>query len=178
MARIVNDWRIDLMRAHPNLFAILADEREHSFGYPLCAAGWRDILERLCARIENALQENETFQFVRIKRKFGVLRIDWDGEVSVETRVRLGEAVNLAVARSACTCEICGADGRLYSHSGWVATRCADHGAGDPVRVAPGLENVRILRRRPGAPDMYHARYDRETDTLMEISPPSPGSEE
>jgi hypothetical protein len=170
------DWRIDLMKAHPRLFEIMTGEPERSFGYPLCDAGWRDILERLCIRVETALQENDTFEFVRIKQKFGVLRVDWDGEISNETRLRIGEAINLAAARSACTCEICGAEGHLYNRRGWLATRCAEHTAGDPVPVRAGFENVRILRRRPGAPDIYHARYDRETDTLTEVSPP-PGSD-
>jgi hypothetical protein len=109
MARIVNDWQIDLMRAHPRLFEVMEGEPQHSLGYPLCEAGWRDILERLCTRIDTALKANETFEFVRIKQKSGILRIDGDGEVSDETRLKFGEAVNLAVARSACTCEICGA---------------------------------------------------------------------
>jgi hypothetical protein len=177
MARIA-DWRIDLMRAHPRLFEIMADEPKHSFGYPLCEAGWRDVMERLCVRIENALRDGETFQFVRIKQKFGVGRFDWDGEVSDQTRLRILEAINLAVARSACSCEICGAEGRLHSRRGWLATRCAEHAAGGPVPVAPSFENVRILRRRPGAPDLYHARYDRETDTLTEVSQPPLRSEE
>jgi len=54
MARIVSDWRIDFMRAHPRLFDLMTDEPERSFGYPLCDAGWRDALERLCTRIEDA----------------------------------------------------------------------------------------------------------------------------
>jgi hypothetical protein len=172
------DWRIDLMKAHPRLFEIMPDEPDRSFGYPLCEAGWRDVLVRLCTRIENALQYNETFQFVRIKQKFGIARIDWDGEMSDETRLRISEAIDKAVARSACTCEICGAQWHLYNRRGWLATRCAEHTAGDPVPVRAGLENVRMLRRRPGRPDVYHARYDRETNTLTEVSPPSPPPEE
>ena len=44
---------------------------------------------RLCSRIEGALRESETFGFVRIKQKYGVLRIDWHAEVSDETSVRI-----------------------------------------------------------------------------------------
>jgi hypothetical protein len=178
MARIVSDWRIDFMRAHPRLFDLMTDEPERSFGYPLCDAGWRDALERLCTRIEDALRDGDTFEFVRIKQKFGLLRVNWDAELSDETRLRIGEAINLAVARSACSCEICGAEGRLYSHRGWLATRCAEHAAGDPVPVRPGFENVHFLRRTPGTANMYYARYDRATDTLTEVSPRSPHGEE
>jgi hypothetical protein len=156
MARTA-DWRNDLMRAHPRLFEIIPDEPERSFGYPLCEVGWRDVLERICARIENALKANETFEFVRIKQKFGVTRFDWYGGVSDETATRTHEAVNLAVARSACTCETCGAEGRLHSSRGWLATRCADHAAGDPMPVRAALENVRIQRQRSGAGHILRA---------------------
>jgi hypothetical protein len=89
------------MQAHERLFDLMPDEPQRSLGYPLCDAGWRDILERLCSRIETALQENDTFKFVRIKQKFGVLRADWDGDISNDTRAKILEAIDLAVARSA-----------------------------------------------------------------------------
>jgi hypothetical protein len=178
MAGTVHDWRIDFMGVHARLFDIMHGEPQRSPGYPLCEAGWRDVLERLCARIETLLQDGETFEFVRIKQKMGIIRVDWDGEVSDETRIRIVDAVNLAVARSACTCEVCGAGARLYVSRDWLATACAEHAAGDPVPVRPGFKNVHLLRRTPGAPDMYYARYDRETDTLTEVSPPLPDSEE
>jgi hypothetical protein len=178
MKHSVHDWRIGLMQAHARLFDPIPGEEERWFGYPNCKDGWQDIVERLCTRIENALRAGETFEFIRIKQKFGVARIYWQGDVSDETRTKIGEAINLAVARSASTCEICGAAGRLYSNRDWLATACAEHAAGDPVPVRPGFENVRLLRRKPGAPDMYHAQYDRETDSLTEVSPPSPDSEE
>jgi hypothetical protein len=98
MARIVNDWRIEFMRAHPRLFEVLADGPERSSGYPLCEAGWRDVLERLCIRIETALQDGEAFEFARIKQKLGIARFGWYGGVSDETATRIHEAVNLAVA--------------------------------------------------------------------------------
>ena len=60
------------MQAHERFFDLIADEPQRSLGYPLCDAGWRDTLERLCIRIETALQENEAFEFVRIKQKFGL----------------------------------------------------------------------------------------------------------
>jgi hypothetical protein len=180
MTRAFQTWRIDLMRAHPRLFEVMSDEPHLSFGYPLCEEGWRDLMERLCVRIEAALRDGETFQFVRVKEKFGILRADWDAESSEDTEATIGHAVDLAVARSACTCEICGAEGRLYSIRGWLRTRCGEHAAGDPVppRYGLGFENVRPLRRWRGRADVYYARYDRETDTLTEVSPPSVDREE
>jgi hypothetical protein len=40
-----------------------------------------------------------------------------------------------------------------------------------------GFENVRLLRRWRGRADVYYARYDRGTDTLTEVPPPSPDQE-
>ncbi len=50
MAPIVKDWRVVFMQAHERLFDLIADEPQRSFGYPLCDAGWRGILERLCIK--------------------------------------------------------------------------------------------------------------------------------
>lgn len=165
------------MLAHERFFDLLPDEPQRSFGYPLCDAGWRDILERLCIRIETALQENDTFEFVRIKQKLGLLRADWNADISNDTRAKILEAIDLAVARSACTCEICGVEGRRYDNRGWLATACAEHAVGDPEPVRPGFENIRKLRRVAGEPGMHYVRYDREADTLTEVAPSSLGLE-
>lgn len=175
MAHVI-DWRLKLMTAHPRLFVITPGEPNHSFGYPLCEEGWRDILERMCGRIEAAL-ENGEFQFVRIKQKLGVLRVDCDAEASEDTEATIGHAVDLAIARSACTCEICGAEGRLHSNRGWLETRCAEHATGTPVPPRHGSDRIRLLRRWRGQADVYYARYDRDTDTLTEVPPPSANPE-
>jgi hypothetical protein len=174
------DWRRDLMLWHPRLFLTMTEEPSRSFGYPYCERGWQDILVRLCRRIEIALRDRETFEFVRIKQKMGILRVDWDAEASDSTEAAIGHAVDLGVARSAGTCEICGAEGRLYSNRGWLGTRCGEHAAGDPVppRYGRGFENVRLLRRWRGQADVYYARYDRETDTLTEVPRPTTGPQE
>jgi hypothetical protein len=147
--------------------------------YPHCERGWQDILVRLCRRIEIALCNGETFEFVRVKQKLGVLRVDWDAEASEQTETAIGHAVDLAVARSAFTCEICGAEGRLHDNRGWHETRCAEHASGNPVlsRYGHGFETVRRLRRWRAQADIYYARYDRESDTLSEVPPPASGLE-
>ena len=166
------EWRLDLMLKHPRLFTI-AETPSHSFGYPNCERGWRDILVRVCHRIETALHDRDAFEFVKIAPKMGILRINWEVESLEETHDGIAHAVDLAVARSACTCEICGAAGRLYDNKGWFETRCAEHAAGAPVAPRYGRENLRRLRRRRGQAGMYLASYDRETDTLTEVLPPS-----
>ncbi|MET4218711.1 hypothetical protein ABIB00_003929 [Bradyrhizobium sp. LB14.3] len=169
------DWGHALMLRHRRLFVVNVDEPIRSFGYPYCGRGWQDILVRLCGRIEIALGEGETFEFVSIRQKLGILRIDWDAEATEVTEDKIGHAVNLAVARSASTCEICGAAGRLFNNKGWLETRCSEDAVGEPVppRFGLGFENVRRLRRWRGHADIHFASYDRETDTLTEVPRPS-----
>jgi hypothetical protein len=177
MAAIVEDWRIDFMRAHPRLFAIMPDEPERSFGYPLCHEGWQDLLERACARIDAALVEGGAFRAWQIKEKFGALRFYWNGDPSKTARVKIDEAIALATARSACTCEICGAEGRLHSSCGWLATACAEHARGKRVPVKPGYENLHIVRTFGPEPDRFPIiscrRYVRETDSFVDVDPKS-----
>jgi hypothetical protein len=175
MAARIENWRLAIMTGHARLFVVTPGHPEHhSFDYPLCEEGWREILELLCGRIEAMLLDGETFQFIRIRQKMGILRVDWDAEASEDTEARIGHAVDLAVARSACTCEICGAEGGLYDNRGWLGARCSEHAAGVPVppRYGRGFETVRRLRRWRGEADMYFAHYDREADKLTEVPPP------
>jgi hypothetical protein len=119
MARILNDWRIELIEAHPGLFHAPERRPEKASGYPWCDAGWRDLLERLCVRIQTALRDGETIRILQIKEKFASLRCYWRGDVSPGTAAKIMEAIALAQARSACTCEQCGAAGRLYNNAGF-----------------------------------------------------------
>jgi hypothetical protein len=176
MAQVI-DWRIELIEAHQGLFHPPEAHPEKASGYPWCDQGWRDLLERLCGRIEAALRDGETIRILQIKEKFASLRCYWRGDVSPETAARIMEAVALAQARSACTCEQCGAEGRLYKNGGFYMTRCADHAEGMEVSAEPGREHVHLLRRTYGTSDVYYARYDRESDTFTEVSAPR-GTEE
>ena len=67
MVDSVQDWRVKLMQAHPRLFG----RPDAAQGYPNCEEGWRDLLERCCARIETALAEGGALRVVQIKEKFG-----------------------------------------------------------------------------------------------------------
>ena len=168
----IKDWRIVLIEAHPGLFHAPEGHPERASGYPWCEEGWRNLLERLCVRIEAALRDGETIRIAQIKEKFAGLRFYWHGEVSAETRLLIQQAVALAEARSACTCEECGSEGKLFRHSGVYMTRCAAHAKGQRVPAEPGRENVHLLRRTPGTAGVYHARYDRETDSFVPLGGP------
>ncbi|WP_439373145.1 hypothetical protein [Bradyrhizobium sp. DASA03120] len=53
------------------------------------------------------------FKFSQIKKTCGTVRVYWDGALSPEAGTQVEEAIALAEARSAVTCEVCGEEGRL-----------------------------------------------------------------
>jgi hypothetical protein len=56
-----------------------------------------------------------SFKATQIKEKYATLRFYWKGALSPEADAQVEEIIDLAEARSACTCEVCGEEGRLYS---------------------------------------------------------------
>jgi hypothetical protein len=178
MAHNARDWRIELIEAHPNLFHPAGSQPVR--GHPSCGEGWRDLLERACARIEAALAEGGgAFTAWQIKEKFGTLRFYWYGHVPPETKSKIDEAIALAEARSACTCETCGEPGRLYQISGWYKTACSAHADVEPVPVKPGRKNVHVRHRFVDGKRVVGARrYIRETDEFVDVDPRSIGIEE
>jgi hypothetical protein len=174
MADRDRDWRIELMAAHPRLFGVASQ------GYPECGEGWRDVLERACVRIEAALAEGDQFIAEDIKTKYGTLRFYWGGRLSDAAKAQVEEAIELAEARSACTCETCGAPGRLHDRGGWLETACQEHARGEPVPVKAGRENMRIVGRLVGDRIRIAScrRYDRETDSFADVDPRTLGIEE
>jgi hypothetical protein len=175
----VRDWRIELIESYPGLFHPPKGHPEQASGYPWCEAGWRDLLERLCGRIEAALRAGETIRILQIKEKFAGLRCYWRGDVSPETAAKINEAIALGEARSACTCEECGDVGELHRHAGRYQTLCVIHAKGAPVTAAPSLENVYVARlaAQSGFP-VGRRRYDREADRFIDVDPASLGTEE
>jgi hypothetical protein len=180
MAVIIRNWRVDLIEAHPDLFQPPAGGAEGAEGSPECGEGWRALLDRLCVRIGSTLSEGERFRFTQIKEKYGTLRAYWTGRLSEPTRLLVEEAIDLAEARSACTCEICGAEARLHNRGGWFATACSDHARGEPVPIEAGRENLHVVRQViEGAVRIVSCRrYDREADAFVDVDPDSLGIEE
>ena len=178
MTSPVRDWRVELVEAYPELFHPLPDHPGVAQGSPSCGDGWRDLLERACARIWTAVQaDGGTFHATQIKEKFGRLRFYWNGALFPAANAKVEEAINLADARS--TCEICGEVGRLYGFR-WLTTRCEAHADGrHVVEIKQHLQNVRVEERIAG--DRRQARcrrYDRETDSFVDADPSSLGIDE
>lgn len=153
-------------------------------GAPSVGDGWADVLDRALRHIDMAMineSPDAVFRIVQTKEKFGTIRIYYEAKsLSATTREAIEEAITLAEARSACTCEVCGREGRLYDAAGWYATRCPRHADGDPVPVAPGRENVRIVRTfHPGGIRIDSCRrYDRELDAFIDAPLPNDWNED
>jgi hypothetical protein len=174
------NWQRDLVWRHPDLFNVAKHGGTYTPGYPECGPGWRDLLERACGRIQAAVAaDGGTFSALQIKEKYGTLRFDWTGRLSKEAEALIDEAIDLAEARSACTCELCGEEGRVHRKGGWLMTRCATHAEGRAVETEPRFENVHIMERTVGKRrEVICRRYDRATDTFIAVPPGSLGIEE
>lgn len=170
-------WQRRLLARYPSLFTRTKFfAAEVSAGYPTIGDGWRELVEKAVERIADAIEGKglATVQIVQIKEKFGTLRLYWRSRsIDETTRFAINDIVGLAEARSACTCEICGAEGALYDKGGWLATACDEHSQGQKVPVRPGFENLHIVRTfADGRLRIIRcARYDRDNDSFVDVDP-------
>jgi hypothetical protein len=175
-------WQADLIARYPDLFVQEIRGRTTTPGYPAVGEGWRDLVETVVARIAAASLDSGSLKIGQIKEKFGTLRLyldRCDGLPEASLSV-INEAISLGEARSACTCETCGAEGRLYDASGWFLTACERHAKGTVVEVRPGRENIRIVRAlKDGKLSIVSCRrYVRDTDSFVDVAPASLGIKE
>jgi hypothetical protein len=178
-AAFTKDWRRALIESYPDLFHPVGDP-PGAEGSPECGEGWHDLLGRMCVRIRAAVQaDGGPFKFSQIKEKYGTLRVYWDGKVSPATDAQIEEAIALAEARAAVTCEICGEAGQLYDGA-WLTTRCAAHAEGrPPVASRAGFVSMHIVWHFVGGQRYVTCRrYDREHDVFVDVDPVSLGIEE
>jgi hypothetical protein len=174
-------WQDRLISLHPRLFRTIVDGREYVHGHAAVGDGWRQIVETAVGRIVKAAG-GFSVRIVQVKSKDATLRMYWQSDTFPSDRVFDGidEAIALAEARSACTCEVCGVEGRLHASGGRLATSCSDHARGEPVPVHAGWENLHIVRNHsPESPRIITCRrYVRQTDSFVDVSPLALGIEE
>jgi hypothetical protein len=169
------DWRADLVTAYADLFDPAPGDPPVAQGWPCVGDGWRDLLERACARIRTVIRTHGgSFRVSQVKEKYGGLRFYFDGALPPAAEVLVEEAIDLAEARSACTCEVCGEPASLYGPC-WLTTRCAQHAEGRrPEQVKPHLRNVHIQTRIVGDRKIVRCRrYVCETDSFVDVDPAS-----
>ena len=80
--------------------------------------GWYSIIEEMC----EGLKKYKVY-FNQIKEKFGTLRVYYTCEEGEKGSQRVKDIINRAEARSAETCEECGAPGKTKG-GGWISTLC------------------------------------------------------
>jgi hypothetical protein len=176
-------WQDDLVARHPTLFLLTENGQTYTPGWPTVDDGWRELVETAVGRIADAVSVAPPARvaIVQIKTKYGTLRLYWHGkDMDAATEHAVEEAVALAEARSACTCENCGRVGVLHARGDWLSTACPDHARGEPVPVAPGFENLHIVQTFNAGryPIASCRRYVRETDSFVDVDPKSLGIEE
>jgi hypothetical protein len=180
MADLIRNWRFELIEAFPDLFRSPAGTSGGAEAAPECGEGWRDLLGRACIRIRAALETHGgSFRFTEIKEKYGTARLYWEGALPEEAEEKVDEAIDLAWACSAYTCEQCGQPGRLFNRSGWFATACDEHGKGEPAATRRDFEQVHVVYRIvDGQPVASSRRYDRSTDSFVYVRTDSLQSKE
>lgn len=169
-------WQTDLINRYPGLFR--TDPAKHAPGYPSVGDGWQLIVEKAIARVHLAVAgANAVVRIAQIKEKLGGLRIyvDWTA-LPPDVEAKVQEAIDLAEARASCTCEVCGASGRLYDNEGWYSTRCERHPEGQPVPASYGDADLHIqFTLVDGKMRASRCRrYDRERDAFVD-TPLPPG---
>lgn len=171
------DWRQALVESYETLFHPVGASLSAP-GLPAVDDGWRDLLERACVRILAAIRlHGGSFRVTQIGEKYGTLRIHWEGSLSPEAAARVEQAVDLAEARSATTCEVCGEPGGLRAGD-WLATRCDAHAEGLLLaEVEDGPGDLHVVRRLVDGYWRTSFRfYDRAGDRFVEaVRPPRKG---
>jgi hypothetical protein len=148
---------------HPNIVVLPQGSR------PICGGGWDRIVTDALDRIGCIVgaRRGARVEIADVEEKYGTLRIELvKAGLTRRQRGLVNATVDAAEERSAATCELCGASGRLR-YDGWhVEARCEGHGKGKPESGDPRVYNrERGVSRRSSI--IETARYDRETGRVV-----------
>lgn len=116
-----------LCKSYPDIFVDWRKDKKTTclvWGFA-CGDGWYDLIERLCAVIQNH-HENcpdvpQTVA-VQVKEKFGGLRFYVDGgDEYIHGAIAAAETMSFRI------CEECGKPGDRVGGGGWIRTVCDEH---------------------------------------------------
>lgn len=165
-----DEWRTEILSSHPTLF-------QPPRGLPECRAGWEQLIDDTCGKIEDALKpdEGDTLTVSRIIERRGRLHIFWEGTLSARARAEVEKAIERASIESGYTCEMCGSEGRLYISDGWPLTACTGHGRGRPSSWKRKVGFVRIVRGMIDGEDRILScrAYEPDHDLFIDVPPES-----
>lgn len=179
---MADEWRRAFMEKHAHLFTFIVDGKLMMSGYPAIGDGWRDLLERAMERIATAAGEetDASVLITQIKEKFGGIRIYHQSRnASAMLDDMVSEAVDLAEARSYCTCDVCGSEGKLRDKNGWYFTRCEEHAEGAATVASPVSGRLHVIYRMRGGELRVtgRRRYDRALDAFIDLPVTDSGEE-
>ncbi len=124
-----------LCATYPKIFAERQKEGSMMrYGFT-CGDGWFNLIDGLCAYLQNLTDECGAPQVVatQVKEKFGQLRFyvkyitTENGGLDITEKQRA--AIEFAEFMSARTCDVCGCPGETIKGSMPVVTCCKDHSA-------------------------------------------------
>lgn len=164
-------WQTRLIEQYPNLFVRTFRGAPWAPGYPVCGDGWEHIVTRMVERVA-AAADGTAVQFTHIAAHHGALRVHWTCRSSLPHQAELAiqEAIELAEARSGCTCFDCGAEGRLFATAFVLAPACKAHERGVAIAVFPGFHDVHLRRAMvAGRSCLVRSRYDRASDAFVDL---------
>lgn len=115
-----------LINRHPKIFPGGPRSESGQGWFFACGPGWSDLIDTLCARIQQHVDGHKIEQVVatHVKQKFGGLRF---GYTLNHDDQRIAGMVEMACAMSLHICEVCGARGNQINTDGWYRTRCEEH---------------------------------------------------
>lgn len=96
-----------------------------------CGDGWFDLIYELSTKLDtlfkkHGLMGNEYPACAQVKEKFGDLRF-YMNTIPKEIYEEAYHYISEAEEKSAKTCEVCGAPGKLGTTRGWCSTLCDAH---------------------------------------------------
>lgn len=118
---------VSLYQRYPKIFAergLGPEKSAMAFGLD-CGDGWFDIIDRLCAQLQESVDTQKEPQVVatQVKEKFGFLQFYVHSATDAQRAM-----IRAAESESGHTCEECGRAGQLVVDQGWRMVRCQDHG--------------------------------------------------
>lgn len=104
--------------------SLFGDQSSAQNGFTFeCANGWFDLIAANLKLVERYAElERLKVEITQVKEKFGLLRVYHRGGDEVVDRL-----LDIAELVSASICNVCGAQGSVVEHQGWLRARCHLH---------------------------------------------------
>ncbi len=111
---------LGLVSKYSSLFGDRSVQGDFTFE---CTNGWLDLIAANLKLVERYAElERLKVEITQVKEKFGLLRVYHRGGDEVIDRL-----LDIAELVSAGVCEVCGAQGSVAEHQGWLRVRCHLH---------------------------------------------------